>query len=186
VLKENPLTIYSGSLERLDFGDENDEKGFYVINIDNQPDGDGVPACNRRVSYQFHSVDARRFFTLSVDIEPHDPDPASTVFQAVDACQDKIKDAIVRVDISIPADLSGKLRDADVRSKIKDAYYLTIARDIRREERLRMGKGSLEGITPSDALKAWLEAKYPVERARVLLEYGEKLIRENTHNGQTA
>ena len=34
VLNENPPMIYSGSLERLEFSDENEEKGFYIIDID--------------------------------------------------------------------------------------------------------------------------------------------------------
>jgi len=34
VLSENPPTIYAGSLERLDFGEEADNKGFYINNRD--------------------------------------------------------------------------------------------------------------------------------------------------------
>jgi hypothetical protein len=63
---------------------------------------------------------------------------------------------------------------------MKDAYYLTIAKEIKRENRLRLGKGALEGVTPLDALKAYLENKYPPERAKTLLEYGEKLIKDES------
>jgi len=37
VLAENPPVVYSGSLERLDFSDEDNEKGFYLVDI--EPDG---------------------------------------------------------------------------------------------------------------------------------------------------
>ena len=48
-----------------------------------------------------------------------------------------------------------------------------------RENRLRLGKFTAEELTPLDALKTYLEAKkVPPERAKVLLEYGEKLIAE--------
>ncbi len=186
VLKECPPVVYSGSLERLDFGDENDSKGFYLIEItDSESGGAGIsdcenPARRRRVDYEFHPVNARRFFTLSVDIAPHDADPTSTVLAAIDASQEKIQDAITRIEISLPAPLSNKLRDSDIRSKVRNACYVTISREIRRENRLRLGRSALEGITPEEALKAYLEAKYPAERAKILLEHGEKLIRENS------
>jgi DNA repair protein SbcD/Mre11 len=190
VLKESPPTIYSGSLERLDFGDENDDKGFYLVEINetknsgSRKQSDNVPACSltacaRTVKYRFQSIDARRFFTMSLDIEPNDPDPTSTVLQAIDANENKIQDAVTRIDISIPATIANRLRDSDIRNKIKNAYYLTISKDVRRETRLRMGKGALEGITPEQALKAYLESKYTPERAKVLLEQGEKMIKEH-------
>ncbi len=98
--------------------------------------------------------------------------------------QDKIRDSIVRIDISIPAAISNKLRDIEIRNQVKDASYITIAKEVRRENRLRMGKGTLEGVTPEEALKAYLETKYTAERASILLEYGEKLIQERNARPQ--
>jgi DNA repair protein SbcD/Mre11 len=68
VLNESPPVIYSGSLERLDFGDEEDEKGFYLINIDQE-------AGQKKSTFSFQAIDPRRFFTLSVDIATQDSDP---------------------------------------------------------------------------------------------------------------
>jgi DNA repair protein SbcD/Mre11 len=178
VLNECPPVVYSGSLERLDFGDEDDEKGFYLIDIQT----DNMTG-KRKVSHDFHAINARRFFTLSVDIEPQDPDPTFTILQKIEENRDSLKGAIVRIDISIPAVLSSKLRDNEIRNKVKDTYYLTISKQVKHESRLRMGKGALEGITPLEALKNYLETKYPAERARILLEYGEKLIQEHTRKG---
>ena len=70
------------------------------------------------------------------------------------------------------------MRDNEIRNKAKEAYYLTVSKEIKRENRLRMGKGALEGVTPLEALKGYLEVRYPAERAKILLEYGEKLIRD--------
>ncbi len=174
VLNEHPPVTYSGSLERLDFGDEDDEKGFYLIDIE----PDNAPG-KRKVTFDFHPVSARRFFTLHIDLEPSNPDPTSTVLEAIEANQNKIRNAIVRVEIRLPSALSNKLRDSDIRAKIKDAYFLTIAKEVLRESRMRLGRGALEGITPEEALKAYLETKFPAERAKLLQEYGEKLIREH-------
>jgi len=174
VMHLNPPVVYAGSLERLDFGEEEDDKGFYMVEI--EPDKE---TGKRRVAFDFHPVTARRFLTINVSIDAQDADPTLTVVKAITDQGEKVKDAIVRLNVSLPAEPEGKLRDNDIRNALKEAHYFTIARDIRREARLRLGKWTAEDITPLEALKAYLEAKkVPPERAKVLLEYGERLIQE--------
>jgi len=173
VLSENPPVVYAGSLERLDFGDEDNEKGFYLVDI--EPDGANG---KRLVSFDFHPLQTRRFLTVSVSITPEDTDPTATVLRAISEREDKIGDAIVRLEIILPARSEGLLRDIEIRDALKDAYYSTIAREIQREVRMRLGQFTAEEITPLDALKAYLESKkVPPERTKTLLEYGERLIR---------
>jgi len=168
VLSDNPPVVYAGSLERIDFGEEGDEKGFCLVEI-NEKDG------QREVSFAFHPVGGRRFVTTNVSIESADPDPTLTVLKAISA--EKVKDAIVRLQISLPAELEGQLRDSDLRDALKEAHYLTLSKEIEREARLRLGEFAAEEITPLDALKKYLESKnVSPERTRVLLEYAEKLI----------
>jgi DNA repair protein SbcD/Mre11 len=178
VLSECPPSVYSGSLERLDFGDQNEEKGFYLVEINTDP-----VTCQRKTIYQFHSIDARRFFTLHVDVQDTDLDPNAVIFLKIMDNLDKIKDAIVRLEISLPAALSTGLRDNEIRNLTKTAYFLNISREVRRETRLRLGRAAIEGITPEDALKAWLESKYSPERAQLLFAEGQKLIQEQVSKG---
>jgi len=175
VLSQNPPVVYAGSLERLDFGEEEDDKGFYLVEI--KPDEE---TGERKVSIDFHQVTGRRFLTVNMNIEPQDIDPTSTVLKAIAEQQDKIKDAIVRLQISLPAECQGQLRDNDIRNAIKEAHYFTIIKDIQRETRLRLGKWTAEELTPVEALKKYLETRKDLsrERAELLLEYGEKLIQE--------
>jgi len=175
VLSQNPPVVYAGSLERLDFGEEEDDKGFYLVEI--KPDEE---TGERKVSIDFHQVTGRRFLTVNMNIEPQDIDPTSTVLKAIAEQQDKIKDAIVRLQISLPAECQGQLRDNDIRNAIKEAHYFTIIKDIQRETRLRLGKWTAEELTPVEALKKYLETRKDLsrERAKLLLEYGEKLIQE--------
>jgi len=112
-----------------------------------------------------------------VNIEAEDADPTSTVLRAIHPDgEDRIREAIVRLQISLPAEVEGQLRDSEIRAALKEAYYSTVAKDIKREARLRLGQSAAEEIAPIEALKAYLEANFPPERAKVLLEYGEKLI----------
>jgi exonuclease SbcD len=171
VLAENPPVVYSGSLERVDFGEENDEKGFYVIDI---TEGEGG---KREVSYRFHPVNTRRFLTISVTLPPEETNPNIVVLAAINAQKDKIKDAIVRLSITLPSTLDGQLRYNEIRDALKEAHSFAVNRDISRETRLRLGSRTAENITPLDALKAWLDTQQvPPERRKILLEYGQKLI----------
>ena len=174
VLSYNPPVVYPGSLERLDFSEEEDDKGFYLVEI--EPDKE---TGKRQVSFDFHQVTGRRFLTINTNIEPQDAAPTSTVLRAIAEQEDKVKDAIVRLIISLPTEIEGQLRDNDIRNALKEAHNFTIAKDIKRETRLRLGKWTAEEITPLDALKAYLESKKVApERAKLLIEYGERLIQE--------
>jgi exonuclease SbcD len=174
VVHENPPVVYAGSLERLNFSEEADEKGFYVVDI--EPDGETE---ERRVSFKFHRLSGRRFLTIDANIEPGEADPTPVVIKAITEQAGDIGDSIVRLNISLPAELESELRDSDIRSALKEAHYFSIARDIKRETRLRLGQLAAEEITPLEALKAYLNSKkVSPERTKTLLEYGARLIQE--------
>jgi len=177
VLFEKPPVVYSGSLERLDFGDEGDDKGFYEIDIEPGKEG-------REASYQFHPINARRFVTIKVNIEPKDAEPTSTIVSAI--AEQEVEQAIVRLQVSLPQELEGQVRDSDIKEALKEAHHYTVAREVKRETRSRLGD-TAEEITPIQALKAYLQTtKTPPERAKTLLEYGERLIKEAEEGGEGA
>ena len=169
VLSDNPPVVYAGSMERLDFSEEEDTKGFYLIEIEQDKQSG-----NRPVSFGFHPVTGRTFRTINVDIEAEDTDPTSTVLRAIHP--DRVMGAIVRLRLNLPAELEGQLRDNDIRGALKQAYYFSVSKEVRREARLRLGQTTAEEIPPLEALKTYLATNYPPERVKVLLEYGEKLI----------
>ena len=172
VLSETPPVVYSGSLERVDFGEEKDEKGFYVVDIKSD-DATG----KRKVSFEFHAVKTRRFLTINVGLKADDLDPTSSVLRAINEKTTETDNAVVRLNVTMPAELEGQLRDSDLRESLKDTHYYTISRDVQREARLRLGDRTAEEIVPLDALKAFLETQnVPEERQKILLEYGKKLI----------
>ncbi|MFH1032115.1 MAG: exonuclease SbcCD subunit D [Chloroflexota bacterium] len=172
VLYSNPPVVYAGSLERVDFSEADDEKGFYVVNIDPHKENG-----KRLVSFDFQPVTGRTFLIIDANIQPDDADPTSTVLKIIDAQGANIKDAIVRLQLDLPAGIESQVRDNDIRMALKEAHYFTIAKDIEQKNRSRLGKYAAEELTPLAALKAYLESsKVPPERLNLLLEYGEKLI----------
>jgi len=182
VLSDNPPVAYAGSLARLDFSDEQDEKGFYLVEITADKESG-----KRRVSFDFHPLAGRRFVTVNIDVAAGDADPTAAVLRAISSEENSIRDSIVRLDISLPAEIEGQLRDNDIRTALAEAHHFNIAKEVKRETRLRLGNYTAEELTPLDALKAYLESKKtPPQRTKILLEYGQKLIEGEESKGEDA
>ncbi|MDD5313052.1 MAG: exonuclease SbcCD subunit D [Dehalococcoidia bacterium] len=172
VLCEEPPVIYAGSLERLDFGDEGEEKGFYCVEITRQKG-------KKSVSYELHKIDARRFLTLEVKIAEDDADATVSILRKIEERNSEIAGAIVRLKISLPASLAGLVREGEIFKALKEAYNVSIGKEVRQAARARATGWISEGLAPLDALKNYLETKNYTEAYRKkLLEYGEKLINE--------
>jgi hypothetical protein len=83
----------------------------------------------------------------------------------------------VRVTVTVPAQAESQINGNEIREALEEASYFTVAQDVQRETRLRIGERTAEEIAPLEALKAYLDSKnVTVERQKTLLEYGEKLI----------
>jgi exonuclease SbcD len=169
VLSHSPPVVYSGSLERLDFSEEEDEKGFCVVEIGRQGGA----------SFEFHKVPSRRFLTIKVDLDSTALHPTSTVLQAISRREEEVREAIVRVQVSVPESNQGLLQEGEIHKALKEAHFTIIAKEVKRESRIRLGGWSAEEITPIEALKDYLKSKKTSpDRTRVLLEYGERLLQE--------
>ena len=125
VMNQNPPMVYSGSLDRLDFGDENDEKGFYLVEIDTDS-----ASGKRKVSYDFHTIRGRKFVTIKVEINSQDIDPTQTVVNEIE--KHEIDGAIVKLQIKLPQESEKLIFDSTVKEALKRASYFTIAKDVKR------------------------------------------------------
>lgn len=174
ILGECPPVAYSGSLERIDFNEEKDEKGFYILDINNSQE----PGA-RCTAFHFQPVSARKFITIEVDIESGTSNPMDLVINAIAKYEHQIKDAIIRVIVHMPDQLEGQLQENDIRKALKAAHYLNITKDIKRESRIRLGGRPAEELTPLQALDLYLDSKKTLqERKKTLLEYAQTIIWE--------
>ncbi len=172
VMNENPPMTYSGSLDKLDFGDEDDEKGFYLVEIEDNPKSD-----KRKVSYEFYILEGRRFITIKAEIEPGDINPTQTVLNAISA--HRIDNAIVKLQIKLTQESEKMILDGAIKEALKEADYFTIAKEVKRNPRTRAVSQAIEGLSVADTLQSWLGAtNVTEERAKILMRYGKELINE--------
>ena len=171
--REPPLMAYSGSLQRVDFSEEADEKGFCVVDLD-----PSAPAGQRLAGFQFQVVNARRFVTVDATVTSGDPDPTATVLRAI--ARHDVADAVVRVRIRLPAEAETALREGDLRQALQSAHYIAaISREVEGARRTRLASGESEGLQPLSALRIYLEGRdTDPQRAERVLRYAEEIIAE--------
>ena len=161
-----PAIVYPGSLERIDFGEEGDPKGFCWVEL-----------ARGATQWQFVPVQVRPFITISADARDAD-DPTRVVLDEIS--RKDVTDAVVRVNIKLRAPQESKLREKDVMAALKGAGHVAaISKDVERQARARLGGATPEGLSPLELLERYLESKgTEPERTRQLLESARNIISE--------
>jgi len=172
VLRQDPpMVVYSGSLQRVDFSEEADQKGFCVVDID-----PSAPQGQRMLDFQFHKVDARSFVTIDARIDAAELDPTDAVIRAI--ARNDITGAVVRVRITLPAELEPHLREADIRQALEGAHFIAaVSREVAGTRRTRLGSDVAEGLQPMQAVRLYLESReVDPRRQEKVLRYAEELV----------
>lgn len=163
-LAEDPPIVYCGSLERIDFGEAEERKGFVLVELD-----------RGKAQWRFVPVNARRFITLHVRADGEDP--TRQVLNAIAA--HPIQDAVVRLTIQTTPQANAKLDDVAIRRALAPAFHIAaITREVERPIRLRLGsQESIEALTPLQLLERYLITRQMApERIAVLLRYAQQLM----------
>ncbi len=171
--REHPVMAYSGSLQRVDFSEEADEKGFCVVDLD-----PSAPQGQRLTGFRFQPVAARRFVTIDAEVPPGEPDPTAAVLRAI--ARRDVADAVVRVRIRLSAEANALLRESEIREALRSAHFIAaISRDVEGTRRTRLASGESEGLQPLQALRLYLDGRESsAQRTEKVLTYAEQLIAE--------
>lgn len=170
-LSKNPAIIYAGSPERIDFGEEKEEKGFILLEIPNP--NSKLPTTN----YQFIPTPARKFLTINIKLKDDDENPTGTILKEI--AKHEVKDKIIRVIIDIPANLNKEITMDQIKKALAGANFIAgISRNVERKERVKLdGAEEVERLTPIEALHVYFESKnYSKEKIKALEKYAEQLF----------
>jgi exonuclease SbcD len=161
-----PPVVYAGSLERIDFGEENQPKGFCWVEL-----------ARRATDWEFVPVQARRFVTIRVDLrETEHNDPTQMVLEAI--ARHDIEDAVVRLIAQTRPEIEARLQDKEIDAALEPANYVAaFVKETEHPERIRLGGDSPETLTPMQLLERYLESRNTSpERTKTLLHYAEEIL----------
>ncbi len=163
--KNDPPVVYAGSLERIDFGEEGEEKGFCWINL------------NRGQStWQFIPVAARPFRTVRVDVR-EEADPTQAILSKLS--ESTPEGSIIRVLVEMHSEQQAVLREQEIIAQLKEATSVTIGREIETESRSRLGDETPETLTSIELLERYFQLRgEKQERIEALLARAEELMRD--------
>lgn len=164
----HPPVVYSGSIERIDFGEEREAKGWVVATVQ-----------RGQTTWQFqthYKCPARPFVTVRVDLREEEGDPTPAVLDSI--ARHDLSDAVVRLVLRLREDQEPLLQDREIQRALDTAYYVAgVNKEVERAERQRLGGVSVETLAPLELLARYFEVKdVPAQRSKRLLEAAEEIM----------
>jgi exonuclease SbcD len=110
--------IYSGSIDRIDFGERKEEKGFCIVSINDK----------KECSFEFITIKTRPFIQIDVILEK-ETEQTSQIIIAIK--KQNIKDAIVKITYKLPATAIDQVDVKKIQLACSQCMYLVAIIPIR-------------------------------------------------------
>ncbi len=150
-----PPVVYAGSLERVDFGEEKQTKGFCWVEITGS-DPSTEKARAYQVAWRYIPVPARPFRTIRVDVR-EETEPIYAIQEAI--LRHDLEGTVARLIVQMLPEQEPHLRDSDLSPLLADAFSAHINREVDRHIRDRLEGLEPESLTPEHLLSRYLRAK---------------------------
>ncbi len=140
-----PPVIYPGSIERIDFGEARERKGFVIAEIS-----------KGHTAWDFIPLKTRRFLDIPVQTE----DANAFMQDILDQLPppEDVKGAICRLKLAYPTDWEPLLDEKQIANHFEQAFSIQIQKHRQSENRARLGNTTaVESLTPLQLLETyWL------------------------------
>jgi exonuclease SbcD len=153
-LCDDPPVIYPGSIERVDFSEEKEEKGYILLNLE-----------KGNVQWEFCPLPARPFRTISVDLSDAEH-PQDELLQAID--RKNFTGAVVRLIYKVRSDQLDQIDNASLHKALSAAHSYRIQPELVSQlARPRMPELSQnQSLDPLAALSTYLNQREDLKDLR--------------------
>lgn len=164
---QQPPIVYPGSIERIDFGEVKERKGYVMAEV-----------ARGRSEWTFMPLQTRRFLDLAVDT-PQAETFMADILAALPA-PEAVSGAICRLRLSYPADWESLLDEKALNDYFAGAFSLQIQRQRLSERRARLGDAAgVESMTPLELLQAyWRSKSFQQDEITALSELAQEILVE--------
>ncbi len=164
----HPPVIYSGSIERVDFGEAADDKFFVLADIEKG---------KTKVDWR-KLTGIRPFQDRYLKLESQQ-DITDQVLNALPA-PDVMEDAIVRLVLEYPRAWAPLIDDRAIQEHASDAFEFHLVKRPQIDERIRLPQDQTVGdLSPSELLeKFWQASHVPEDNVEALQELASKILAE--------
>jgi exonuclease SbcD len=147
VLFENPLVVYPGSIERVDFGEEKEDKGYCWLEVS-----------KGKTKFEFCALKTRPFRTVKIDVTAEEHPEASILAKLAGV---DLTEAIARLIYIVKPEQIGQIDHQVLHQAMNKAHnYAIIPEVVNPINRVRLpelNRGEI--LDPISALKAYLSGR---------------------------
>ncbi|MBD2521994.1 exonuclease subunit SbcD [Nostoc sp. FACHB-133] len=164
----NPPVIYPGSIERVDFSEEKEDKGYVMIELE-----------RGRAEWEFCPLTVRTFRTIEVDVSKAD-EPQAVLMKAI--AKYDIQDAVVRLIYKLRSEQMDLIDSSSLNTALSPAHTYTIQAELVSQlARPRIPELSASSsIDPMEALKTYLNNREDLKDiATSMLDAAQKLLADD-------
>ncbi|MFA5074655.1 MAG: exonuclease subunit SbcD [Candidatus Babeliales bacterium] len=131
--KGYPAVVYSGSIERVDFGERNESKGFCHVKIDETK--------SKRCSFDFIKLNTRKMLQIEVELAG-EQDQTEQILKELE--KHDIQDAIIKIIYHIPENKKDKVDLQKIQFACSKAHFIAGLIPIKKITTLREKRISLK------------------------------------------
>ena len=144
--KEHPPIVYPGSIERIDFGEAHEDKGFVLAEVS-----------QGHTAWEFVRLKTRRF--LDYRVEPQSAEAFMTEIWASLPAAEKTAEAICRLQLTYPRDWESLLDEVALQAHFAGALSFQIQKHRLVEKRARVGDAAaVESLSPLELLNLYWQS----------------------------